>query len=93
MNTITAKVEHALRVKLSNGGDALLIQDGPTWNGLASFKCVHPEELAGGTLVAMPDAPGWNGAFASILEGKENWNVVLASPSLAVAIPGLVNTK
>lgn len=91
MTTITLNGLQAFCIRLVDGTEAVLIQDGPKWNGLGSFRCVYPPQFSGCNLIAMPHVSGAaEQAFSALLDTEQRWDAVMVSPSLAVAIPGLV---
>lgn len=77
----------AIALEISDGGQAVLVQDGPDWNGLRKFKCIAPPTCAGQSVVAARDPSNspLGAMFGELfnLGDGESWVVVMASPDLA----------
>lgn len=80
----------ALALQLTDGGQAVLVQDGPEWNGLRKFKCIAPPQCDGQSIIAVKDHEGspMATAFGAIfnLDLDERWVVVMTSPELAARL-------
>ena len=80
----------AVAIALTDGGQAVLVQDGTEWNGLRKFKCISPPQLDGQSIIASKDHDGspMAAAFGALfsLDLDERWVVVMASPELGARL-------
>lgn len=80
----------AVALTLSEGGQAVLVQDGPDWNGLRKFKCIAPPHCDGQSIIAVKNQDGGPiaAAFGELLnlDIDEHWVVVMASPDLTARL-------
>lgn len=80
----------AVALQLTDGGQAVLVQDGPEWNGLRKFKCIAPPQCDGQTIIAAKDVEGspMAAAFGALFDlgNNERWVVVMTSPDLAARL-------
>jgi hypothetical protein len=80
----------AVALQLKDGGQAVLLQDGPEWNGLRKFRCIAPPQCDGQTVIATKDTEGgpMGALFGEIfsLGQSEQWVLVMASPELAARL-------
>lgn len=76
----------ALVLQLTEGGQAVLVQDGPAWNGLQKFSCIAPLQLEGlGVIVAKdPASCSIEARIGKILQmgDGEQWLLLMVSPKL-----------
>jgi len=78
---VKVKELNAVSLKLPDGGEAVLVQDGDSWNGILAFVCVSPRELAGEKVITMP-GKGFGGfphRFTRIFAVMGDHTVLLAS--------------
>ena len=84
---LKANKVQAVALQLKEGGQAVLLQDGPDWNGLRKFKCIAPPQCDGQMVIATkdPDSSPMGALFGEIfnLAEDERWVLVMASPDLA----------
>lgn len=80
----------AVALQLTDGGQAVLVQDGPEWNSLRKFKCIAPPQCDGQLVIATKDP---NGSAMAALFGEifnlgegEQWVLVMVSPDLAARL-------
>lgn len=87
---IKANKVQALAIQLTSGCEAILVQDGPEWNNLTKFRCIHPAGMDGKTIVAArnPDDSPLSAMFGALFQinEQEKFVVVMASPELAAQI-------
>jgi hypothetical protein len=87
---LKANKVQAVALQLKDGGQAVLVQDGPAWNGLRKFKCIAPPQCDGLTVIATKDQDGNSMAamFGEIfnLEDGEKWVVLMSSPDLTARL-------
>ncbi len=86
---IKASKVQAVALELKEGGQAVLVQDGPDWNGLRKFKCISPPQCDGQVIIAAKDDSSPMAAvFGALFDLGENerWVVVMSSPDLAARI-------
>lgn len=79
----------AVNLQLTEGGDAVLVQDGPEWNGLRKFTCIAPPQCDGQMIIATKDHDGSPmAAFGALFDlgQNERWVVVMSSPDLAARL-------
>lgn len=80
----------AVALQLKEGGQAVLVQEGPAWNGLSKFKCISPPACDGQTVIATkdPENSTMGALFGEIFNfgGGEQWVLVMASPDLAARL-------
>lgn len=79
----------AVSLALPNGVEAVLVQQGPAWNGLHEYKCISPALFAGQTVITMPQANDRRslGAFFAVLRRLDDEEViVMASPDIGAEI-------
>lgn len=80
---LKANKVNALGLPLAEGGQAVLVQDGPDWNGVRKFKCIAPPDLDGQTIIAAQDIEGspLTAAFGRLFgldeDGGERWVVMM----------------
>lgn len=55
---LRANKVQAVALQLKEGGQAVLVQDGPDWNGLRKFRCIAPPQCDGQTVIAKKDPDG-----------------------------------
>lgn len=87
---LKANKVHAVTLQLKGGGHAVLMQDGPDWNGLRKFKCIAPPQCDGHMVIATRDhdKSPMGAMFGEIFElgDSEQWVLVMASPDLAARL-------
>ena len=87
---LKANKVQAVALQLKEGGQAVLVQDGPDWNGLRKFKCIAPPQCDGQMVIATkdPDSSPMGALFGEIfnLGEGEQWVLVMASPDLAARL-------
>lgn len=80
----------AVALQLADNTQAVLVQDGPEWNGLRKFKCIAPPQFDGQTVIATkdPDSSPMGALFGEIfkLGDGEQWVLVMSSPDLAARL-------
>lgn len=80
----------AVALQLKDGGQAVLVQEGPEWNGLRKFRCIAPPQHDGQQVIATkdPESSPMGSLFGEIFkfDGGEQWVVVMASPDLAASL-------
>lgn len=78
----------AVRLRLSDGVEAVLVQEGDSWNTLREYRCIAPAGFVGQKLLTAPDDD--NGLFTRVFRG--GWGdmgsqaILMASPALGAAI-------
>ena len=86
----TATKVQAIALQLNEGGQAVLVQDGPDWNNLRKFKCIAPPQCDGQMVIATRDQDGgpMAAAFGALFDLGENerWVIVMASPDLSARL-------
>ena len=83
---LTAKKVQAITLQLTDHTQAVLVQDGPDWNGLRKFVCVSPLDCDGQTIIAAKGPQGnTHGTFFNLGE-SERWAVLMVSPDLAARL-------
>lgn len=87
---INAKSIRAIAIPLTDGGEAVLVRDGPEWNNLQKFKCLSPAALGEQTIIAAKDHGSslLSALFGSAfkVDDGQQWVLVMASPNLAAQI-------
>jgi hypothetical protein len=87
---LKANKVQAVALQLQEGGQAVLVQDGPDWNGLRKFKCIAPPQCDKQIVIATKDDNGspMAAAFGALFDLGENerWVIVMCSPYLAALL-------
>jgi hypothetical protein len=85
---LTAETISAVRLRLSDGVEAVLVQEGPEWNTLRQYRCVAPAAFVDQKLVTSPqmDEGPLKNFFDCVLGRVEDRPIVMASPALGAAI-------
>lgn len=81
----------AVRLRLSDGVEAVLVQQGQTWNGLREYRCIAPAAFAGQKLltVSNEDDSVFTRIFSSGWGDMGTQTIMMASPALGAAIQAI----
>jgi len=77
-------------LRLKDGAQAVLVQDGPEYNNLRKFQCIIPPKSEWQTVIATRynNVGPMSEACGELLDLGEHelWVIVMASPDLAVLL-------
>ncbi|MDY0747336.1 hypothetical protein SNE35_22730 [Paucibacter sp. R3-3] len=87
---LKAKKIEAITLELTDGVQAVLVQEGAPWHGLVAYRCIAPGAFKDQLLIAMPDqTPGLTRVFHTIFGQIVENDIVAASPSLGATIKAI----
>lgn len=88
---VKAKKIGAVQITLSDGTDAVFVQDGAEWNTLIAYRCIAPAAFAGDVMITAqdPESPATLSAMLEVFGRIPERLIVMASPRLASAIKAI----